>query len=162
MSSSEQIHTQAIVCRPPQDGERKWVLETVSLSPPADDEIVVEMIATGVCHTDIVCGSLPDEALQLGLPTYPRVLGHEGLKSKPSLLLHALMADFMSNRGWHRQVYRVEGHQGQRGRQGPHILLILQAVPQLPIRCSRVLPQVGRNQLQWQQRRLFQLGGKEY
>ncbi|KAK7708352.1 hypothetical protein SLS63_013516 [Diaporthe eres] len=78
MSSGEQTHTQAIVCRAPQDGERKWSLEKVSFTPPADDEIVVEMVATGICHTDLVCGSIPDEALPLGLPTYPRVLGHEG------------------------------------------------------------------------------------
>lgn len=78
MSSVEQTQTQAIVCRAPQDGERKWSLEKVSFSPPADDEIVVEMVATGICHTDLVCGSVPDEALPLGLPTYPRVLGHEG------------------------------------------------------------------------------------
>ncbi|KAL2277865.1 hypothetical protein FJTKL_15154 [Diaporthe vaccinii] len=78
MSSGEQTQTQAIVCRAPQDGERKWSLEKVSFTPPADDEIVVEMVATGICHTDLVCGSIPDEALPLGLPTYPRVLGHEG------------------------------------------------------------------------------------
>ncbi|KAG6364325.1 hypothetical protein INS49_005925 [Diaporthe citri] len=78
MSSGEHTQTQAIVCRAPQDGERKWSLEKVSFSPPADDEIVVGMVATGICHTDLVCGSIPDEALPLGLPTYPRVLGHEG------------------------------------------------------------------------------------
>lgn len=81
MASSEQIQTQAIVCRPPQDGERKWTLEKVSLSSLADDEVIVEIIATGICHTDFVCGSVPDEALPLGLPKYPRVLGHEGSKS---------------------------------------------------------------------------------
>jgi Zn-dependent alcohol dehydrogenase len=78
MSSIAQFQTQAIVCRPPQDGERKWVLEKVSLSSPADDEVIVEIVATGICHTDFVCGSVPDEALPLGLPPYPRVLGHEG------------------------------------------------------------------------------------
>lgn len=93
MSSSDQIQTQAIVCRPPQDGERRWALEKVSLSPLADDEVVVEMVASGICHTDFVCGSVPDEALPLGLPPYPRVLGHEGSGSTShcfSLLLTAI------------------------------------------------------------------------
>ncbi|KAJ0108679.1 lcohol dehydrogenase [Diaporthe amygdali] len=54
-SISEQIKTQAIVCRPPENGERKWVLEEVSLTPPADDEVVVELVATGICHTDFIC-----------------------------------------------------------------------------------------------------------
>ncbi|KAI3390224.1 hypothetical protein diail_12192, partial [Diaporthe ilicicola] len=78
MSPSEQIKTQAIVCRPPQDGKRNWVLEQVTLTPPADDEVIVEVVASGICHTDFICGSVSDEALALGLPPYPRVLGHEG------------------------------------------------------------------------------------
>lgn len=84
MASTEQIQTQAIVCRSPENGERKWALEQVSLSPLADDEVIVEIVAAGICHTDVVCGSVPDEALPLGLPPYPRVLGHEGSKSSRS------------------------------------------------------------------------------
>lgn len=87
MSANSEIQTQAIVCRPPQDGERKWVLEKVALSPPADDEVIVEMVATGICHTDFVCGSVPDEAMPIGLPPYPRVLGHEGSNSLTVLIL---------------------------------------------------------------------------
>ncbi|POS68817.1 hypothetical protein DHEL01_v212789 [Diaporthe helianthi] len=90
MASSTQIQTQAIVCRPPQDGKRKWVLKKVALSPPADDEVIVEMVATGICHTDFVCGSVPDEALPLGLPPYPRVLGHEGPDSLIILIIEIL------------------------------------------------------------------------
>jgi Zn-dependent alcohol dehydrogenase len=41
--------------------------------PPLEDEFLVEMIATGVCHTDISgYGGI-----------YPRVLGHEGTLSLP-------------------------------------------------------------------------------
>ncbi|KAG8165802.1 hypothetical protein KVR01_004354 [Diaporthe batatas] len=79
MLATAQIHqTQAIVCRPPQDGARTWVLEDVALSAPAEDEVIVEMVATGICHSDIRCGSGTDGEALLGLPPYPRVLGHEG------------------------------------------------------------------------------------
>ena len=47
-------------------------LETLDLEDPRDDEILVRVIATGVCHTDIVVrdGLLPTP--------HPVVLGHEG------------------------------------------------------------------------------------
>lgn len=72
------------------------------------------------------------------------------------------MADYVSNRCWHRQVDRVKDHQGQRGRQGPAVLLILQAVLQLPIRCPQLLRDVGPDQLQRQQGCLLQLGVRDY
>lgn len=93
MASSQQIQTQAIVCRAPQDGEKKWALEKVSLSPLADDEVIVEILAAGICHTDVVCGSVPDEALPLGLPPYPRVLGHEGSNAPALLFLPKFVRD---------------------------------------------------------------------
>ncbi|MGB9302541.1 MAG: NAD(P)-dependent alcohol dehydrogenase [Mycobacterium sp.] len=47
-------------------------LEEVDLDGPRDDEILVRIVATGLCHTDIhLKGALPE-------PTFPRVLGHEG------------------------------------------------------------------------------------
>lgn len=47
-------------------------IETLSLDDPRPDEVLVELVATGICHTDIVMrdGLLP-------VPT-PVVLGHEG------------------------------------------------------------------------------------
>jgi len=47
-------------------------LETLRLDDPRDDEVVVELVATGVCHTDITGrdGRLPTP--------FPCVLGHEG------------------------------------------------------------------------------------
>lgn len=48
--------------------EEEWRLEDLLTREPAEDEFLVEMIATGVCHTDIAgYGGI-----------YPRVLGHEG------------------------------------------------------------------------------------
>lgn len=49
----------------------EWILEELLTREPAEDEFLIEMIATGVCHTDISgYGGI-----------YPRVLGHEGLNS---------------------------------------------------------------------------------
>lgn len=44
----------------------------VILDAICDDEVLVEIHATGICHTDIACieGKLP--------VAYPCVLGHEG------------------------------------------------------------------------------------
>lgn len=47
-------------------------LETLTLEAPRDDEILVRVVATGVCHTDIV---VRDGMLPTPLPV---VLGHEG------------------------------------------------------------------------------------
>lgn len=47
-------------------------LETLQLDEPHDDEVVVRVVAAGVCHTDIV---VRDQVLPTPLPL---VLGHEG------------------------------------------------------------------------------------
>jgi aryl-alcohol dehydrogenase len=47
-------------------------LEEVDIDDPRDDEILVRIVAAGLCHTDIhLKDVLPDV-------TFPRVLGHEG------------------------------------------------------------------------------------
>jgi aryl-alcohol dehydrogenase len=47
-------------------------LETVDLEEPRDDEILVRLVATGVCHTDI---AMRDQTFPVPQPV---VLGHEG------------------------------------------------------------------------------------
>lgn len=47
------------------------VLEAVALAEPKSGEVMVRVVATGVCHTDEV-------ARELGLSPFPVVLGHEG------------------------------------------------------------------------------------
>lgn len=61
--------TTAAVARP---GHRDFVWEDVTLSDPRPDEVLVRMVAFGVCHTDLsaLAGRLP-------VPL-PAVLGHEG------------------------------------------------------------------------------------
>ncbi len=47
-------------------------VEDVELDGPRDDEILVRIVATGICHTDLqLKNTLPDEM-------FPRVFGHEG------------------------------------------------------------------------------------
>jgi Zn-dependent alcohol dehydrogenase len=46
-------------------------IETISVAAPHDDEVLVKMVAVGVCHSDIACRD--------GFPVpLPMVLGHEG------------------------------------------------------------------------------------
>ena len=49
-----------------------WVIEDVEFATPREDEVLVRMVGTGICHTDIACrdGDFP-------VPL-PIVLGHEG------------------------------------------------------------------------------------
>ncbi|CZR48063.1 uncharacterized protein FPRO_12673 [Fusarium proliferatum ET1] len=70
--------TTAIVAHAPQDGRRHWKLEQLQLQAPSENEAVVEMVASGVCHTDLGCGTDPDGTPGFPVPPYPRVLGHEG------------------------------------------------------------------------------------
>lgn len=47
-------------------------IEDVTIGLPADDEVLVRVVATGICHTDM---SVRDQLLPMPLPA---VLGHEG------------------------------------------------------------------------------------
>ena len=49
-----------------------FTIESVQLDAPSPDEVLVELVATGVCHTDI---AIVEQVLPLPLPY---VLGHEG------------------------------------------------------------------------------------
>ena len=52
-----------------------WKLEDITLSREIKpDEVLVRMVATGICHTDIVFSFIPPEVYG----PYPKVLGHEG------------------------------------------------------------------------------------
>lgn len=74
----EYTTTQAIVSYHPVDSKRQWILEDVDLLPAEAKEVIVQMVASGVCHTDLGCGSAPDGTPGFPVPPYPRVLGHEG------------------------------------------------------------------------------------
>ncbi|KAJ5783177.1 alcohol dehydrogenase [Penicillium paradoxum] len=67
--------SQAIVVREPaQPGGVNWSLEQVEVGSPGDDEVLVEIYAAGICHTDIVLSSVPAGVAGI---QYPKVVGHE-------------------------------------------------------------------------------------
>ena len=49
-----------------------FAIESVRLDAPRPDEVLVELVATGVCHTDV---AIVEQILPLPMPY---VLGHEG------------------------------------------------------------------------------------
>ena len=69
--------------------EHDWKLENLLTREPKEDEFLVEMIATGICHTDIAgYGGI-----------YPRVLGHEG-QTIDSFSFHAPQVLTHCSRRW--------------------------------------------------------------
>ena len=60
-------------------GGKNWKLvQDLTVRPLKDDEVLVRMAATGICHTDFVVTSIPAEyGAGIGI-TYPMVVGHEG------------------------------------------------------------------------------------
>jgi Zn-dependent alcohol dehydrogenase len=49
---------------------RNWKLEDVKLRDLQPKELLVRMVATGICYTDLIFGTTGRN--------YPKVLGHEG------------------------------------------------------------------------------------
>ncbi len=68
-SSSQSAQTRAAVVR---DKGGPFQIETLTVDEPRDDEVLVRIVATGMCHTDIV---IRDQVYPVPLPI---VLGHEG------------------------------------------------------------------------------------
>ena len=67
--------TQAIIAYPPTvPGTPNLKLEDVFIRELEDDEVLVKMLASGICHSDIVVACSPE-----GQMNYPKVLGHEGV-----------------------------------------------------------------------------------
>jgi len=73
MASQQQ--GKAIVCHDTHDNDG-WKMEQVGIREPGEGEMLVEIAASGVCHTDALIGSLPKGSAPIAF--YPRVLGHEG------------------------------------------------------------------------------------
>ncbi|KAL4781466.1 chaperonin 10-like protein [Aspergillus varians] len=69
------MDSKAIVAREPTNGP-SWNLEDIIVGPPADDEVIVKITASGICHTDLTLASIPT-GTRLGV-AYPRIVGHEG------------------------------------------------------------------------------------
>ena len=63
-------------------GAGPFTIEELELEAPRADEVLVRMVASGMCHTDLLSRELPPE-----LFTGPQVDGHEGSVIKPDLVL---------------------------------------------------------------------------
>ena len=68
--------TPALVAYPASDDlKADWRFENVKiLRAPKEHELKVRMVATGICHSDIVVASMPG---RWGI-AFPKILGHEG------------------------------------------------------------------------------------
>ncbi|EEH34178.1 aryl-alcohol dehydrogenase [Paracoccidioides lutzii Pb01] len=71
MANSTAI-TRAIVTRGPAKST-PWKVENISLRPLAKTELLVRVVATGICHTDLLISEVGHV-----FGGYPRILGHEG------------------------------------------------------------------------------------
>ncbi|TVY42259.1 Aryl-alcohol dehydrogenase [Lachnellula occidentalis] len=71
--STSSVSARAIVAREPVQGKPDWKLEDVTLRQLESNELLIRIVATGVCHTDLLFALMPPEA-----GPYPKVLGHEG------------------------------------------------------------------------------------
>lgn len=65
------MQIRAAVTRSPR---QPFTIENVELSAPRPDEVLVRLVATGICHSDM---TLVDQSGPFALP-FPIVLGHEG------------------------------------------------------------------------------------
>jgi len=76
------MQTRAIVTYPsgPDAQKATWKMEDVIVDAPGPDELLIEIVATGLCHSDITL------AQQLRAPAPPQVLGHEGTYPRPRVL----------------------------------------------------------------------------
>ena len=101
MSGEQKTWTgKAIVARDTL-ANKGWKIEDVTTREIKDDELLVELVASGICHTDVMCGTgtgNPD------LFYYPRVLGHEG-KGNPAGMI---TTDTKFYRFWIRQSSWIE------------------------------------------------------
>lgn len=69
--SSKELKELKIKAAVTHSQEKDFTIEEVELSEPKANEVLVKIVATGVCHTDAV-------ARDGGMTPYPVVLGHEG------------------------------------------------------------------------------------
>lgn len=68
--------TTAILSHAPQNGSVQWRKTSVNIRDPLEDEVLVRIVASGICHTDVVLSLTPPDAP--GFSPYPKVVGHEG------------------------------------------------------------------------------------
>ncbi|KAM5368088.1 hypothetical protein ACJZ2D_009692 [Fusarium nematophilum] len=65
--------TRVIVAYEPLDGQPNLKLKQADLRPLGSGELLIRVVAAGICHTDLVFATWPPDQIP-----YPKVLGHEG------------------------------------------------------------------------------------
>lgn len=134
----------AIVSRGPlNDGG--WKIEDVKVRDVGDDELLVRIVASGICHTDILFAGLKEGPFV----TYPSIKGHEG-EFYPWLRHHSGGTTRLTNTNDRRRICRESwqecfGSCGWRPR--PTLFYLLRLVPDLPSRPPRPLRPLRRAQL---------------
>ena len=76
--ASASLSARAIVSAAPGTNHQfgdNWSIKDVHVRSIKDDEVLVQIIATGICHTDLLMTSLPPGMAGI---EYPRIAGHEG------------------------------------------------------------------------------------
>ncbi|KAL4792561.1 chaperonin 10-like protein [Aspergillus venezuelensis] len=69
------MQSKAIVAREPTTTPT-WGIEDITVHEPSDNEVLVKITASGICHTDLLISSFPTGS-PFGI-AYPKILGHEG------------------------------------------------------------------------------------
>ncbi|KAF2850305.1 NAD(P)-binding protein [Plenodomus tracheiphilus IPT5] len=68
--------TTAILSYAPKNNTLQWRKTPLHIRNPLSDEVLVRILASGLCHTDVALTLTPPDAP--GFSPYPRVAGHEG------------------------------------------------------------------------------------
>ncbi|KAJ3539509.1 hypothetical protein NM208_g5460 [Fusarium decemcellulare] len=65
--------TKIIAAYAPQGAQPDFKIQEASLRAINPDELLIRLVATGICHTDLIFATWPADQIP-----YPKVLGHEG------------------------------------------------------------------------------------
>jgi hypothetical protein len=126
--------------RPTTEAPINWKLENVAVAPIRDDELLVRIVAAGICHTDVAFSTLADT---LGM--LPRVLGHEGLHVSLATASTRISAD--KTRCRIRRGRWRGCHGSQSRRPCPFIIRIMRDVQSVQRFTSCILPRDAAAQL---------------
>jgi hypothetical protein len=74
-----------------------FIMEELEIIDMADDELLVQMVATGLCHSDVTIASRPSP------DGIPKILGHEGI---------SLTTRYGTMRNQLKHIRRWEGYTG--------------------------------------------------
>ena len=88
------ISATAIISDAPKGTHPQWRKQKVQLREPGEDELLVRIVASGVCHTDVAISTLPEDTH--GFQPYPKIAGHEGagiVEQVGSKISHAKKGD---------------------------------------------------------------------